>query len=86
MNLLKTKLRNRLSTKTVRALLTVRSGLKRLGKKASTYDFPGDVIKLIGTNEIYKKHKPMPEETNQSSQTQTQESDEDDLEEDYSCI
>ena len=76
------------STKTVRALLTVRNGLKRLGKKASrpAYDFPGDVIKLIGTNELYKKHNPMIEETKQNSQKQTQESDEDDLEEDYSCI
>lgn len=52
-NLLKTKLRNRLCTKTVRALLTVRSGLKRLGKSSSTYEFSSYVLKAIGTNTAY---------------------------------
>lgn len=52
-NLVKLKLRNIICAMTVRALLTVRSGLKRLGKSSSTYEFSSDVLKAIGTSTAY---------------------------------
>lgn len=53
MNIVKTKLRNRLSVKTLNAILYIRFGLKRAGKCCYSYTVPDDVLRSIGTKEIY---------------------------------
>lgn len=53
MNLVESKLRNRLGTKTIRALLTVRRILKRVRKSSNTFKFPVDVLKATGISEVY---------------------------------
>lgn len=53
MNIVKTKLRNRLSVKTLNAILYIRFGLKRVGKCCFSYTVPDDVLRSIGTKESY---------------------------------
>lgn len=55
MNLVKTKLRNRLAVKTLNAILYVRFGLIRTGKCCYSYTVPDDVLRCIGiyTKETY---------------------------------
>lgn len=53
MNIVKTKLRNRLSIKTLNAILYVRFGLKRAGKCCYSYTVPDNVLRSIGTKESY---------------------------------
>ncbi|CAN8007314.1 unnamed protein product [Ixodes pacificus] len=52
MNIVKSKLRNRMSTEMMTAILTVRAGLRRENKCFSNYELPSDV-KKIGTMEAY---------------------------------
>lgn len=54
MNLLKTKLRNRLSPNTVNAIMVIRAGLKRNKKGCFDYELPEKTIRLIGTRDVYK--------------------------------
>lgn len=54
MNIIKSKLRNRLNIRSVNAILAVRSGLRRLGKTCNTYDLPKETIKKIGTMAAYE--------------------------------
>lgn len=53
MNIIKSKLRNRLNISSVNAILAVKSGLRRLGKTCNTYDLPKETIKKIGTMAAY---------------------------------
>lgn len=53
MNIVKTKLRNRLSIKTLNAILYVRFGLQRAGKCCYSYTVPDNVLRSIGTKESY---------------------------------
>ncbi|KAL4703565.1 hypothetical protein ACJJTC_001585 [Scirpophaga incertulas] len=53
MNIVKTKHRNRLSIKTLNAILYVRFGLKRAGKCCYSYTVPDNVLRSIGTKESY---------------------------------
>lgn len=53
MNIVKSKLSNRLNISSVNAILAVRSGLRRVGKSCNTYDLPKEVIKQIGTMATY---------------------------------
>lgn len=53
MNKVKTKLRNRLSIKTLNAILYVRFGLKRAVKCCYSYTVPDNVLRSIGTKESY---------------------------------
>lgn len=53
MNIVKSKLRNRLNISSVNAVLAVRSGLRRLEKTCNTYDLPIEIIKQIGTMATY---------------------------------
>uniref|UniRef100_A0A1Y1MMI1 HAT C-terminal dimerisation domain-containing protein n=2 Tax=Photinus pyralis TaxID=7054 RepID=A0A1Y1MMI1_PHOPY len=54
MNIIKSKLRNRMQLPMLNALLSVRAGLKRHGKCCDTYEMPKDVINKIKTMEVYK--------------------------------
>lgn len=53
MNIVKSKLRNRLHISSVNAILAVRSSLRRLEKTCNTYDLPKEIIKQIGTMATY---------------------------------
>ncbi|CAI6356269.1 unnamed protein product [Macrosiphum euphorbiae] len=53
MNKVKTKLRNRMKTPLLIALLDIRSGLKRNKKCCHNFSLPDAVLKNIGTNEVY---------------------------------
>lgn len=53
MNLIKTKLRNRMNLSTLSAIMSVRYGLKRNGKCCATYELPDEVVKKIGSMESY---------------------------------
>lgn len=53
MNLVKSKIRNRLSTPSVNAVLTVRYGLKRVEKCCYSYELPMNIVNKIGTMAAY---------------------------------
>lgn len=53
MNLVKTKLRNRLAVTTLNAILYVRFGLKKAEKCCYSYMMPDDVLHCIGTKQSY---------------------------------
>lgn len=72
-NLVKTKLRNSLSTSTLNAILYVRFGLKRVNKCCHTYDVPDVILRKIGTNETYSSSSSAPNLAGTSSQEDTDE-------------
>lgn len=47
MNVVKTKLRNRMGPTLLNSILTIRAGLKREGKCCSKYELPSDVLNSI---------------------------------------
>lgn len=47
MNLMKTKLRNRMGTNLLNSILTIRNGLKRQKVCCDNYILPNDVLKMI---------------------------------------
>lgn len=53
MNLIKTKLRNKMKSPMLISLLHIRSGLKRNKKCCHNFVLPDTVIKKIGTNDVY---------------------------------
>lgn len=53
MNLIKSKLRNRMGLATLNSILMIRSTLKRMNKTCFSYELPSDVLRLIGTNKAY---------------------------------
>ncbi|VEN44313.1 unnamed protein product [Callosobruchus maculatus] len=53
MNIVKTKLRNRLSLQTLNAILSIRCGMKREGKCCDSYELHTNMYKNIKTNESY---------------------------------
>jgi len=55
LNLIKTKIRNKLSVTTTNSILRIRYGLKQSNKCCRNYNIPNDIIKKIKTNETYKK-------------------------------
>lgn len=55
LNIVKTKLRNRMTTKMVNAILTIRAGLRRLGKSCHDYEIPVDALRKIGTLQAYSE-------------------------------
>lgn len=57
MNLVKNKLRNRMSADTVNAILDIRYGLKRSEQCCHVYNFPEEVISQIGTPQTYKSNQ-----------------------------
>ncbi|XP_023239670.1 uncharacterized protein LOC111638243 [Centruroides sculpturatus] len=54
MNIVKTKLWNRLNIISLSSILTTRYGLKRLGKCSYDYELPANVIRKIGTIKSYQ--------------------------------
>lgn len=56
MNIVKTKLRNRMGPKLLDSILTVRAGLKRSEVCCSEYQLPSEVLKQIGTSFYYNKN------------------------------
>lgn len=48
MSIIKNKLRNKLSEKTLNSLLTIRNQLKIKDKNCSTYELPDDVVNQVG--------------------------------------
>lgn len=54
LNLVKTKLRNRMAPAMANAILTIRAGLKRHAKTCFDYELPEEVVRRIGTAEAYK--------------------------------
>lgn len=55
MNNVKTKLRNRMKTDMVNAILNIRAGLKRNEKTCYTYELPDKVLNQIGTTQSYSQ-------------------------------
>lgn len=55
LNLIKTKIRNKLSVTTTNSILRIRYSLKQYNKCCHNYDIPNDIIKKIKTNETYKE-------------------------------
>lgn len=53
MNVIKTKLRNRMQLPMLTAILSIKAGLKRHNKCCNSYDIPEQVIRKIKTNETY---------------------------------
>lgn len=53
-NYVKSKLRNKMTLELLNAILTIKFGLIRKGKCCSTYSFPSEVIKEIGTVAVYQ--------------------------------
>ncbi|MGH0137865.1 UNVERIFIED_CONTAM: hypothetical protein FKN15_067983 [Acipenser sinensis] len=53
LNVVKTKLRNRLSLLTVNSILHIRYGLQTAGKKCYQYSLPSSMLRIIGTMESY---------------------------------
>ncbi|KAK3889680.1 hypothetical protein Pcinc_006246 [Petrolisthes cinctipes] len=58
LNLVKTNLRNRLSTSSVSAVLTIRSGLKRVEKCCHSYELPASAVQKISTMAAYTSSVP----------------------------
>lgn len=54
LNLVKTKLRNRMAPAMANAILTIRAGLKRHEKTCFEYELPEEVARQIGTTDAYK--------------------------------
>lgn len=59
MNLVKTKTRNKMSSKLLDSILTIRSGLKRKKMCCSNYVIPDLVLKKIGTLSTYSSDEPL---------------------------
>lgn len=55
MNLVKTKIRNKIGARLLDSLLTIRAGLRRHKKCCSDYELPYAVLKQIGKQEMYQK-------------------------------
>lgn len=55
LNLIKTKIRNKLSVTTTNSILRIQYSLKQSNKCCHNYDIPNDIINKIKTNETYKK-------------------------------
>ncbi|TGZ50748.1 Zinc finger protein [Temnothorax longispinosus] len=55
LNLVKNKVRNKMSIKMTNAILTIRFGLKRNGKCCYNYVLPPEVLRQIGSKEAYTK-------------------------------
>lgn len=53
MNLVKTKIRNRIHSDMLNAILTIRASLKRSEKCCHNFDIPKDVWEQIGNTSIY---------------------------------
>ncbi|XP_068229521.1 E3 SUMO-protein ligase KIAA1586-like [Palaemon carinicauda] len=53
MNLVKNKIRNRMQTNMMNAILGIGSGLKRHAKTCFNYEIPPDVLNMIGTKQTY---------------------------------
>jgi len=54
MNLTKSPLRNKLKDDMLVAIMTIRSGLRRVGKCCDSYEFPASVCDIIGTMAVYE--------------------------------
>ncbi|XP_011859099.1 PREDICTED: uncharacterized protein LOC105556611, partial [Vollenhovia emeryi] len=53
LNLVKSKIRNRMQISTLNAILNIRYGLSRHNKCCHNYEIPNSYIRLIGTNVAY---------------------------------
>lgn len=53
MNVVKSKLRNRLGLNSLNSILMIKCTLKMMNKKCFEYEVPSNVLKLIGTNKSY---------------------------------
>lgn len=69
MNLVKNKLKNKMNTDTVNAILHIRYGLKRMGKTCSIYEFPNDVLDSVKENAKHLTKTESPDQPSTSSQT-----------------
>lgn len=59
MKITKSKLRNRMSLKSLNSILMIKYSLRRINKSCYDYDIPVDVLKKVGTNKSYSfaQHK-----------------------------
>lgn len=55
MNLIKTKLRNRMKLPLLNSILTIRNGLRKNKKCCNDFSLPSEIIKKIKTNESYSQ-------------------------------
>ena len=65
MNVVKSKLRNRLSIKSLNALLTIKYGLRRNGNCCCDYKLPNEVLKNIGSLKTYESSQAHPHTSQQ---------------------
>lgn len=66
LNIVKNKSRNRLKNDTTNAILTIRSGLRRLKKCCHNYELPKEILKKIGTMATYENSRTNEEEPSTS--------------------
>ena len=57
LNLVKSKLRNRINIASVNAVLAIRCGMKRVGKSCDTFELPKEVVSQIGTMQVYRSEE-----------------------------
>ena len=57
LNLVKSKLRNRINIASVNAVLAIRCGMKRVGKSFDTFELPKEVVSQIGTMQVYRSEE-----------------------------
>ncbi|KAG7155691.1 putative hAT family C-terminal dimerization region-containing protein 13, partial [Homarus americanus] len=73
MNFVKSKLRNKMKLSTLKAILTIKYGLKRQNTCCASYELPSDILRKIGTVEAYSykisAREPEPSTLHASSST-----------------
>lgn len=72
MNIIKTKLRNKMQADTTNALLHVRYGLKRMSQTCVSYDLPNDVLDLVALSQKYSQSSAANEPSTSSASTAEQ--------------
>ncbi len=55
MNIIRTKLINKMQTDTTNVLLHIRYGLKRMSQTCVSYDLPNDVMDLVASSQKYSQ-------------------------------
>lgn len=72
MNIIKTKLRNKMQTDTTNALLHIRYGLKRMSQTCVSYDLPNDVLDLVASSQKYSQSSAANEPSTSSASAEEQ--------------
>ncbi len=72
MNIIKTKLRNKMQRDTTNASLHIRYGLKRMSQTCVSYDLPNDVWDLVASSQKYSQSRAANEPSSSSASAEEQ--------------